>query len=193
MGSLMFKDVGIVNFAPQLRPMGDCSGFGLSSKAQHLKIKREDSNCSFSYQNRLGFPHVRKTGLEWLTDSGFSGMWFTAHLETTFDTLSFEIHFEGFRPLSEIAFSFFCQAQRCVVAKSHRLHPRSLDRYLGPPQMVELRGNEGRLLIEPIGCSHMEIIPLAGDRGFWGSDFLLAFSFTSPQIGFHIQTENMLV
>ena len=60
-----------------------------------------------------------------------------------------------------------------MVNQSHRMVPRSLDRYAGPPSLVALEC--GVTLEMPEGAKQMEIIPLAGDDSFWNADFLVTF------------------
>lgn len=188
MGTVLFGDVGILTCGPQFLPIGDCSSFGLAGRPYALTLK-EEAPCGFtlSYRTHLAAPHPRHTGYSGLTDSGYSGAWIEATIEAHQEEICCIGSIKSFKPLEAFAFSFFCKASACYVAGSHKLNPRSLDRYQGPPQQIELKGQTGSVCIGPEeGFSQMEIIPLAADESFWGADFLIACTFSSPSFRFNI-------
>ena len=172
MGTFLVEDAGVLTYGPQLTPIGDCSGFGLAGRGTSIELHASTlrSHC------RLAAPHPRDTGYPWLEDSGYAGMWLQSTSTYQENQLHIEGTFEGFRPLSEVIFALYLKADACFVATSHKLHTRSLDRYEGPPQPVEI---EGMVIHPQEGFSSMHVIPLAGDRSFWGADFLLALSMQS--------------
>lgn len=169
MGAHLYRDIGIINYGPQLLPLGDCSGFGLAGRPLFFKVEDE----MLHYQTRLAAPHPRATGLP-IQDSGYSKLWIEVKQSREMTTC----HFNGFRSLDSCVFSFFLKTKACFVAGSHKLNPKSLDRYLGPPSLVTLEG--GMTLEVAEGATQMEVIPLAGDESFWGADFLVVFTFSSP-------------
>lgn len=186
MGTILFGDAGILNCGPQFLPIGDCSCFGLAGRPHALFLKEEKSGFTLSYRTHLAFHHPRETGYSGLADSGYSGAWIEAEIEADQEKTSCKGTFKGFRPLEAFGFSFFCKASACYVAGSHKLNPRSLDRYQGPPQQIELKGQAGSVYIHPeTGFSQMEIIPLAADESFWGADFLIACTFSEPSFRFN--------
>ena len=71
------------------------------------------------------------------------------------------------------------------MAGSHRLNPRYLDSYQGPPQQVSfLSKEEGVNGAALEGLSSMEIIPLAADSHFWGADFLVGYTIREDRAVF---------
>lgn len=189
MGVFLYRDAGILNCGPQLLPIGECSGFGLAGRPDNLFLEANLNGFTLSYRTRLASYHPRETGFAGLADSGYSASWIEAKIEAGKDQICCECAIKGFRPIETIAFSFFCKSAACFVAGTHKLNPRSLDRYQGPPQPIELKGKEGSVhLIPDHGFSQMEIIPLAGDDSFWGSDFLIACTLSSPSIRFVFNT-----
>jgi len=178
MGAYLFRDIGIINYGPQLLPIGDCASFGLAGRPRSFNFEQRQ----IRYQTRLAAPHPRNTGFP-IQDSGYSGLWIEVEqsLEET------TCRFQGSRSLESVRFSFFLKAPCLRVSGSHKLMPKSLDRYLGPPAPVLL---EGGLLLKAIsGASQMEVIPLAGDESFWGANFLVVFTISSP---FRFSTEILL-
>lgn len=187
MGAFLYRDAGFVNFGPQLAPAWDCKGFGLAGRPSKLALTEDPKGFSLSYKTRLAAPHPRETGYNGLSDSGYSACWIEARMESSQDTLSCACDFKGSRPLETLTFSFFGKGEACLVAGCHKLNPHSLDRYQGPAQLIELKGKEGSTFLRPDGgFSHMEVIPLAGDDSFWGSDFLITCSLSSPTIFFNL-------
>ncbi|MEZ5315728.1 MAG: hypothetical protein R3E91_05955 [Chlamydiales bacterium] len=181
MGAFFVGKVGVVNFGPQLKPLGDCSGFGLAGKGRNIEI----SENLLSYQCRLAAPHHRDTGISWLKDSGYCGAWIESRCAIDDNCLDITSRIEGFRPLSDFIFTYFMKAQTCYVAGSHKLTAHSLDRYQGPPQPIKIDG----LVVNPCeGFCNMEVIPLAGDNSFWEADFMISFKILRKNFHFTINT-----
>lgn len=169
MGFYLAGNGGVLNYGVQLKPLGDCSGFGLAGRGTKIEL----SEHALHSQCRLAAPHPRKTGIPWLEDSGFAGMWIESTQQIGKGLLKISAELEGFRAQSDFLFTFFVQAEACYVAGSHKLKPRSLNRYQGPPQKVLF--NELTLLPEN-GFHSMEVVPLAGDESYWGADFMITLS-----------------
>lgn len=181
MGIYLFQDAGMLNYGPQLLPIGECSGFGLAGKPSNLHIANE----AFSCKTRIAAPHNRKTGLSYLKDSGYSGYWIETSQSLQKDSLISHCTLLGTRDVSRAAFSFYGKGKTCCVSKRQKLHPRSLDRYEGPPQPLDLIGEQGAVHLDFFeGASQMVVIPLAGDDSFWGADFLVAFTLKQPAVQF---------
>ncbi len=179
MGVFLVGGGGVLNFGPQLRPLGECAGFGLAGRGRNIRITAN----SLSYQCRLAAPHGRDTGIPWLKDSGYSAAWVESACAVERDRLSVSCEIEGCRPLSDFLFTCFIKADACYVAGSHKLNPRSLDRYQGPPQLLKI---EGINIIPEGGFSAMEVVPLAGDESFWGADFMLSLTLLNKTFQFTI-------
>jgi hypothetical protein len=79
-----------------------------------------------------------------------------------------------------MAMAFYGRGEECRVEEKHKLKPRSLDRYRGPPGPVAcITQGRGVSISSMEGATSMEIIPLAGDDRFWRADFLLLFALDS--------------
>lgn len=179
MGAFLVRENGVLNFGPQLRPLGECEGFGLAGRGQHVQA----SEHALSYQCRLAAPHTRNTGIPWLADSGYCATWLESSCTIHTDRMKIESALEGYRPVSDFLFTFFIKAQACFVAGSHKLNSRSLDRYQGPPQHLQM--DEIRISPDE-GFQAMEVLPLAGDASFWGADFMVALSLLNKTFHFTI-------
>jgi hypothetical protein len=193
MGTFLYEDGGIINYGPLLSSVGNCSGFGMAGRGQNIKIQEEMDNFFLSYFCRLAAPSQRHKSLASLEDSGFSGIWMHGEIEGNPKGLAIKCQFEGISALQQIKFSIFGRGSACIVASSHRLSPRSLDRYQGPSQSVKFMGEVGGVEIEAgEGVGKMEIIPLAGDNSFWGADFMATYMLCAPQISFYLKIQETL-
>lgn len=190
MGALFYQDSAIVNFGSQLLPLGDCSGFGLAGKVDNYQYERKNEDFTCSYSCRLSASHPKKRYSFGLADSGYSGLWIQSEITGQGDCFGFTNHFEGFFSPDQLRFVFFGKASSCIIANTQRLKPRSLDRYLGPPQKIELRGIMGSIFIESrTPSSQLEVIPLAGDESFWGADFLISYRIQESEFSFNLETK----
>ncbi len=191
MGVFYNEDAGIINYGPSLTEMWDCTGFGLAGRAHKFLYEKTTEGFDLSYHVRLAAPHPRETGFATLQDSGFSGLWMNCKQSLLGNALDTSCSFEGIGALSALTFSLFGKGRVCIVAKSHRLAPRSLDRYEGPCQIIEFEGDLGKVSVEPKdGIDQMQVIPLAGDESFWGADFLISFKMKSFPIQFSFNLSN---
>ena len=181
LGVFLQHDAGIINWGPQTTPTGICEGFGLAGRAQKVQLNEMDHLFALSFQCRLAAPSTRETGFSYLRDGGFSAVWMEALIEGNHEALTCRIRFEALHAEKKPLLVLFGKGSSCLVAGSHLLKPRSLNRYGGPSQTVHLRGNLGNVCVATEGMAHMEIIPLAGDESFWGADFLIAYTLNNSE------------
>ncbi len=191
MGVFLFEDVGVLNYGPQILPEGSGESFGLAGRATETSFARLDEGFTLKFTNKIASPHPRETGFPWLRDAGYSRGWIRSELHYTPYELMLFAEIEGGRPLTDFLFCFFVQAKACVVSKSHKLNPRSLDRYSGPVQSIALKGSQSEMILEAKeGMEQMKVIPLAGDEGYWGADFMICYKPLSS-FHIHIKTEKV--
>lgn len=177
MGCFLHHGCGVVNFGMQELPLGDCNAFGLAGRPLFLTQQHDVGGFSMQYQTRLSA----------LKNTGYSGLWMKATCIYREKRLSLSCEVEGTHPYQERIFVFFGKGDACVVAGSHKLHPRSLDRYVGPPQQVAFQEKNNKVFLEmQAGAKKMEIIPIAGGDSFWSADFLIAYTLCSSSINYLI-------
>lgn len=190
LGLFLNHDAGIINWGPQTTPAGICEGFGLAGRGQKVQLEETEHHFALSFQCCLASPAVRETGFSHLRDAGYSGAWMEALIEGNNEEISCRMHFRAFNEIKPLLV-MFGKGRACLVAGSHQLKPRSLDRYGGPAQPVHLIGHLGNVCIVTDNMAHMEIIPLAGDESFWGADFLIAYTLNHSEASLKLQkTEN---
>lgn len=187
LGVFLHHDAGILNWGPQTSPIGVCEGFGLAGRAQKIRIEDDEHHFELSFQCRLASSAARETGFSYLRDAGYSAQWMEAVVEGDNEKMTGTVRFQAPNTSEQSLVTFFGRARTCLVAGSHKLKPRSLDRYGGPPQPVDLVGALGNVRLEGDGVARMEIIPLAGDESFWGADFLIAYTLKGAESRFTLQ------
>ena len=178
MGASLTDSGGIINFGPHLCEMWETHSFGLAGRAENFQFEKQENGFELSYRTRLAAPHSRDTGIPYLQDSGFSGLWIKCNQKLVGNTLTTNASFEGIYPMEGLTFSLYGKGDSCSIAKSHKLAPSSLDRYEGPVQDIDIGGV--KVEVER-GVKHMEVIPLAGDESFWGADFLISLKMDGSQ------------
>ena len=117
-----------------------------------------------------GFGIERSMGGEdgWTNVSACPEVWL--HV-THFCESGLGIQFLGLIPGAPLNFSFYIKASKAQIESAQFL-PKSLIRYQGASKPVVLNEN---FQIESLLPTQMELIPLAGEGCFWGTEFLLSF------------------
>jgi len=187
LGTLRFHDIGIANYGPQLVPLGECEAFGIekrcSQKNDILKnFSHEITDDGFiaSGKARLALG-VNKPTVATFRNNRFSGKWMHCRQQVRERTLYIEASMLGLHKHDEVAFTFYGKAETCSIENQKRMLPKTLDSYKGVSQSVTLDSNAATLTIIPSDTvGEMQVIPLAGEKAFWGADFLIAY-FLSPR------------
>jgi hypothetical protein len=104
----------------------------------------------------------------WVNASGLPEVWL--HVKNFFEE-GLEVRFLGVPREPLLTFSFYVKAASAQIGAS-RFMPKSLIRYQGEAKPV-LFGD--KFQIESLLPTKMELIPLAGEGCFWGTEFLLSF------------------
>jgi hypothetical protein len=183
-GSYLLGGEGCVNFGPQTSSLGDCSRFGIVGKGKQFHF----SNTAAEGISSLGELFERRYALPHLQDAKIEKQWLKMRAEIKDRQLNITgVQKAMHRPVP-ISYSFFLKGEACYVSKLHKLNPKSLDRYVGPPGNIEMVGHKGNMFLEwNEGIQKLEVIPLAGDESYWGADFL-AFVQVDPQFSFTFNT-----
>jgi hypothetical protein len=183
-GAFLVGSQGCINFGPQRSSLGDCSQFGIVGQGKQFQCDEQTVEVISS----LGELIPRKYALAHLQDATIEKQWLKMSVQFGQNAL----HICGeqkalHRPVT-LFYSFFLKGEACFVSKLHKLNPKSLDRYLGPPGTIEVLGQQGNVRIEwGKGIKRLEVIPLAGDESYWGADFL-AFVHVEPTFNFSFFT-----
>ncbi len=166
-GVLHKKQGGILAFGPNTSPLDQLDNFGLYRPFhQHAGHKDVD----------LGQKHVKG----WTTIlRGQHKAYLT--LENTPDCLKHT--FQLFPPLTttSLFYVFFIDAADATV--NHVLYKqKSLNQFSGPATCATFSCGAESLQILPRFEGHMQLIPLEGERYFFGAKFLLAFPLPSAAV-----------
>lgn len=181
--ALMHQGVGVVSAGPQATSIGDCSSFGIIGRGKQI----EGSERGMSAVSTLGVCMDRRYTLPDMKDGKIDSQWLRSQVSFESNMMRMTLSQKALYTPLKLYYSFFLKGENCFVSKLHKLNPKSLDRYVGPPDRVEVIGAQRRVSIEfEEGVESLEVIPLAGDESFWGADFL-AFISIQPKVTFKLQ------
>ena len=164
-GAFLSRQGGVVNFGPQTTPLGDCSGFGIAGSAKQFQVEEK----RVSALSTLGKECERSFVLPQIKEAELGTQWLKAEADFEEDLLSLTCTQQALYKVEPITYALYLKGECCAVSKLHRLKPRSLDRYQGPPGEMEVGGVRIQF---GKGVESLEVRPLAGDESFWGADFV---------------------
>jgi hypothetical protein len=177
LGVLHAGDLQIRSFGPQIFPIGDSSRFGMvrfpyaKSSLGDLEWKKKNN----AYSLRGWVP---------LTQSqDESSPWMEVKHSMEKEKFLLEINLQG-EIKEKLAFVFYVESKNACVEGQLELTKGSLQRYEGAIRKVFFRGKEATLAIGSQNLSCMHLIPLGGGKGYWGSNFLLAYELPLRPTGF---------
>lgn len=128
---------------------------------------------------------------QWTRLFAYKDVWLEMKPEIREEGLELKFSFAGVTPEKPCFLAFYIKAQSCEVGKEI-LKPKSLKRFLGEVQIVQF---EKRTTIQSSLPHKIEVIPLAGEGCFWGSEFLLKYSISpfSPTLTLQILNGSSIV
>jgi len=146
LGMVQGGDVEIRAFGPQAPPLSESTGFGIYRVSE-----------SISQIDR------------WTVVAADPEIWIDVTEDFKEVSYRVDLHFLSLR--NPLYFVFYVAAEKAAVGVE-LFQPNSLQRYKGAVQPVAFNG-QMQILVEN---ESMQLIPLAGDRSFWGCGFLLAYA-----------------
>ncbi len=114
----------------------------------------------------------------WMAVNAEKEVWF--QLIPSFETDTIDVRFIGISPQVPISFVFYVKAD-FVRLDQDVYFPKSLRRYGGDAKRLILEKGNHCLSIENRYPGSLELIPLAGEKCFWGADFLIGFQIPSHE------------
>lgn len=146
-GALRIGSWSIPAFGPQGDPLSDLNLFGLNSGG-----------------NAEG----------WFSSAAQPEAWFRVIPEKKEKGWILHVDSVGLSAHRPLAFAFYVKGDVCSVP-GRNFKPGSLQKYLGEGQQVQIDLGQEKFFIVSDGVMKLEIVPLAGETGFWGASFLIAF------------------
>lgn len=157
LGAMRFDDVVVSAFGPQMAPLSDAGGFGISHQLAHGAFVYTETN---------------RSEIEgWTRCHGCKESWLQLKAEISPHSCDLALRVSS----SPIHISFFIRAARCETENS-LFEPGSLHRYQG--KIEPLFFNSSVRLDCDRADQELQIIPLAGKDCFWNANFLI--SYTCP-------------
>lgn len=161
LGAVRTKDVEIRAMGPQGFPLGKGEGFG---------IDRQPDGAFMA-----GWTRLAASPEAWM------------HLKADLKAGTMGLKFMGLKPEEPVGFVYYVKAGSCSI-DGQVYKPKSLQRFAGSSASFLFRGKESQLKIECEPSLKGQLIPLAGEAGFWNADFLLSFEIPpfASQVNFSI-------
>ncbi|MFT4552118.1 MAG: hypothetical protein ACI9S8_000740 [Chlamydiales bacterium] len=182
LGTFCKDELSVINYGPQLLPLGDCKNFGIE---RTFRPENESNPEAFFEAREDGFilkgsckvaMQTGNTSTAHLAVPGHSGIWMDVSQVYSSGELTLEVSPYGLEVNENLAFAFYVKGKSCDI-NGLKVSPRSLDRYEGTVETIHIRGEHSSIKIEAPSPAHsLQVIPLAGDNHFWSADFLLAYS-----------------
>lgn len=148
---------------PKMSAALTLDGFGTSLGVIHAGVEIR----AFGPQAGLSFGIAGKGMNGWARVAAYPEVWL--------EMKDFNFRFVGVKPENPISLAFYVKAESCVIG-NEILKPKSLRRFVGETTQVRFGGKN---ILETNRPFKVEVIPLAGERCFWGTDFLLNY-FINP-------------
>ena len=186
LGTLRFQDIEIVSYGPQYFPLADCEGFGIEGNAlSDQGLRRsiiEWKRNAFSLKGCTRMIDQPSSKSSYFEFGQYRGIWLEVVQEFKRPQFLIETNFLGLDGWDSVAFSFFIKAQSCVLSDNKTIYPRTLDCYEGDVCPLIMSGEMGEVRLDHQGFNgQMQVIPLSGEKSFWGADFLVSYHLTSDQ------------
>lgn len=107
-----------------------------------------------------------------------------AYPEVWVEMKDFNFRFVGVKPENPLSLAFYVKAESCEIG-NEMLKPKSLRRFVGETTQVRFGK---KTIFDTNRPFKVEVIPLAGENCFWGTDFLLNYFINpfDPQISIRI-------
>ncbi len=129
---------------------------------------------------------IQGKGMEgWTRTAAYPEVWLQMKPEVRGEGLALSFRFVGLTPEHPLSLAFYIKGGSCEVGREI-LKPKSLRRFSGEVQEIRF---QNQWLIRAEEVRKVQIIPLAGEGCFWGTDFLVSYPISPavPQILLHIE------
>lgn len=94
-------------------------------------------------------------------------------------TLDIHAQLECTQLLNRYYWVFFVRAEAIQVKGYPRIEQKTLKKYFGKCRPLSIISSHKQLQIESDLSHEMQVIPLEGEKAFWGADFLISYELTT--------------
>lgn len=182
LGTIKQEDVSIVTYGPHYLPFGDCTRFGIQGNAVTDRgVRRSQIDLRKNSFKIEGCVRLLDEPDDSCVLGKFRGIWLDVIQEFKDPIFSVKTTFLCLDKLDGVAFTFFVKASKAVI--NSRIFPKGkLERYEGVNTPIRFEGKTGSICLNALQYNgRIEIIPLAGEKHFWGADFLVAYFIEDSQ------------
>ena len=161
LGTLRKDGINVLSMGPQSFPLSESRGFGIFNPCR---------GGAFSTQMYSSGDESSLSG--WVPLS-FDSSWLRYGVRGNQNGCSLQIELDP--TALKTAFAFYVKAKNCRL-NEETFSPGSLNRYIGMAKPLVFESERGaQLKLLSSAFQKMYLIPLSGEKGFWGADFLAAY------------------
>lgn len=194
LGGFTYKSIEVVTYAPHQYPLNEAQGFGINTMPRNsMKAQATELDAARNVSNK-GI--ARLSNLE---GDGEAPPW-NRYREGTPQTAWVEVSqtlkgnrieidtlIRHFDKISDLAFTFFVKADAVRMDDVEAI-PNQLRHFVMEVSSLEIVGENCSVRLFqhvdniPLEQISVEVIPLGGNRAFWGADFLISFLYKKPDL-----------
>lgn len=194
LGGFSYKSIEVVTYAPHLYPLDEAEGFGVSTLPHLSTLRSQFSNeeecvrCNGTARLN-SIPHTEHSQ-PWnqFREGEYQPAWLDVEqILKGNNRIEVETKIRSFAPLPELAFTFFVKASGVRMDDVEAI-PNQLRHFVMEVSTLEIIGEDCSVRLFqhvdniPLERYSVEVIPLGGNRAFWGSDFLISFRYGRPDL-----------
>lgn len=193
LGGFSYKSIEILTYAPHQYPLNEVQGFGINTMPRRT-LKSQP--CAASEKRELSLKGVsRLSNLDsseinppWnrLREGAPQTVWVESEQTLKGNIITIDTKIRHFDAMPELAFTFFAKGSAVRMDDVEAI-PNQLRHFVMDVTRLEIIGENCTIRLfhhvdnMPVEQASVEVIPLAGNRAFWGADFLISFLYKQPE------------
>lgn len=188
LGGFSYRSIEVLAYAPQTHPLNEAYGFGINT------LPRNELKCHMSQESR----EITSRGLCRLTDVALQPeatswnnfrvgnsphCWLEVSQALKENKIEIETILRAIDEPPDLTFTFFVKACAVKMDQIEAL-PNQLRHFEMEISTLEIIGENCSIRLFqhidniPLDRYNVELIPLGGNRAFWGADFLISFPYS---------------
>lgn len=193
LGGFTYKSIEIVTYAPHQYPLNEAQGFGVNTMPKNqLKVAPlfQEGGRAIATKgiSRLSNLESQELSPPWnrYREGIPQAAWVEVSQTLKGNVIEIDTLIRQFVNISELAFTFFVKASAVRMDEVEAI-PNQLRHFVLDVSRLEIVGENCTIRLFqhvdniPLEQASVEVIPLGGNRAFWGADFLISFLYKKPE------------
>jgi hypothetical protein len=202
LGGFTYKSLEVITYAPHLYPLNEAHGFGINTMPRNNGTFRSSVNtnersischgiCRLSdvtiQDERAELEDIVNT-ISWnrFRMASPQNTWLDVTQSLKGNLLEIDTLLLNFDKPPDLSFTFFVKAEAVKMDEIVAI-PNQLRHFVVEVSSLEILGENCSIRLFqhvdniPLEKYSVEVIPLGGNRAFWGADFLISFLYKNPK------------